>query len=418
MRKLIAFFLATIMAVTGLSMLVFAADDTVHLTYTDQIYIKSGDQLIDSYSNVTGETKPNKVVFIQLDVAYTWDVAEQTALGVAPYVPTLGVANVGAVTTKLGELFADSDYFKLTAKKGDDNKSMIKKMSVVETKLDNSNSRHSYIKIELFDDYTDKEYKITPYFTFTAKKDFYITQAGDVSDEKPAAALQPAFVPKGTKYVIESAALKNGPGPQSQGQAGAIYISNELIKNEADRDWAAGTGGYVVKPVKNEDNSVTWEDEIRTIAWLDFSANSDSNVYFPKLSTKWDNADYAELFVDQDAFIYSFVGTPKISSTSRATLSLYNPYFDEDYQEKTGTTVTEEDIVIYEVNADGELIDVTKEFTFEENEDGVAVFTTKTRVLGTYIAVEKTLWEAKQEEPETPPETGGGEYKGVPNTGC
>ena len=215
-------------------------------------------------------------------------------------------------------------------------------------------------------------------------------------------------ISKGTKYVISASALKNGPGAGTVPGAsleGAIYIGNRTERG-GDQDWMAGQGGYVVKPERNEDNTVTWENENHAIAKLEFYADSETKKYYPKLSTRWDDRDYAELFADQDAFIFDFVGNPSISSTIRPMLTLYNPYYDWDEEELTADL---ENIRIYEVQ-DGELIDATAAFRHGEDEDGNDVFTLKTRTLGTYIFVEKTL------AGESPAAEPSGE-KEIPNTG-
>ena len=143
-------------------------------------------------------------------------------------------------------------------------------------------------------------------------------------------------------------------------------------------------------PRRNDDNEITWEDENNTIAVLRFAGDDNQTKFFPKLSTKWEDADYAEYFADQDAFIFNFVasaaGQTKISSTSRATLELYNPYYDSDEDE---LTVEPEDVIIYMIGDDGALNDVTASFKPVENDDGDYVFQTKTRELGVYIIAQK-----------------------------
>ena len=174
----------------------------------------------------------------------------------------------------------------------------------------------------------------------------------------------------------------------------------------------AGDGGVVLKPTKNDDNEITWEDENNTIATLKFYSDDDAAKFFPKLTTKWDNADYAEYFADQNAFIFDFVGRAagetKIASTSRATLELYNPYYDWD---EDVLTVAPEDCVIYQI-VDGELVDVTASFTALQNDDGDYVFQTKTRELGCYIIAEAEA--AAVVDPGTTAPT---DEKPVPNTG-
>ena len=131
-----------------------------------------------------------------------------------------------------------------------------------------------------------------------------------------------------------------------------------------------------------------------TLATLTFDADSNVSKYYPKMSTKWDNVKYAELFADQDAFVRQWVGTPSISSTSRATLELNVPYIDEDDE----LTVDEDSIIVYEETADGELVDITAKGKFDWNDDDEFVFTMKTRSLGTYIFAEAPVTEADADD--------------------
>lgn len=158
-----------------------------------------------------------------------------------------------------------------------------------------------------------------------------------------------------------------------------VYIQNENIVDD-DATFRAGEKGIVVKPVKNEWNTVTWEDQNRTLASLEFRADSDVSFYCPRLSTHWNYYDYADYFDDTDAYLYNFVDSPTIPAATRPTLTLYNPFVDDDDDLTVSTSRT----YIYEVD-DGELIDVTDEFDFDRNDDDDYVMTTKTRTLGTYI---------------------------------
>ena len=254
---------------------------------------------------------------------------------------------------------------------------MIAKISLSEKNY--GGDRGPWVKIETKADYTTDEFKIKPSMTLTAKDD--ITIGGVVR-----------FV-KGDKINVDF---------------GTIYISND--EDPADQDYAAGTGGVVLKPTKNDDNEITWEDEQNTIAVLKFMGDDNQTKFFPKLSTKWEDADYAEYFADQDAFIFNFKGSvageTKISSTSRATLELYNPYYDSDEDEYT---VDPENCIVYQVQEDGTMAEAA--FKVVENEDGDMVFQTKTRELGIYIIAEKPYTTAV-EDVETPDDG-----KAIPDTG-
>ena len=170
-----------------------------------------------------------------------------------------------------------------------------------------------------------------------------------------------------------------------------IWVQNEKIE-DSDATFTAGEKGVIVKPVKNEINTVTWEDSNRTLAVLTFRADSDVSFYCPRLSTRWNSFDYADYFDDTDAYLFNFVSSPTIPASSRPTLSLYNPFVDDDGD----LTVRTSRIYIYEI-VDGDLEDVTDAFTFERNEDDDYVMTIKTRTLGTYI-----VSDGKADLPERP----------------
>ena len=169
-------------------------------------------------------------------------------------------------------------------------------------------------------------------------------------------------------------------------------------ERSADADFKAGDGGVVVKPQKNEDNEITWEDEKDTLAWLNFTSDDDAKKFFPKMTTKWDDQEYAEYFADQDAYLFDFIGNPKIASTSRASLRLRIPFLNEDGELSVG----EDSIVVYQV-VDGALVDITGKGRIHETDDGDWVFELKTRELGTYIIAEKPA--AAGEAAEAPAET-------------
>lgn len=373
MKKLLAAALA-VATVASLSTVSFAATDW----YFD--YPSSGIQAIfddgtgAAYDNANS-IKPNKTIYFAIP-----DLSDNTAA------PTW---------TLLNDYVTEKDYFKVKTDKGDDNVKMIKSMALSEKNI--NGNRGPWFEIKLNDDYTDTEFKISPSFTLTAKEDFYLTAGSTTlrpNDDKSMAAGDTVVIAKGDKIHFE---------------VGKYYIGNTT--DDADQDYMAGTGGIVLKPTKNDDNEITWEDENNTIATLKFYSDDDAAKFFPKLTTKWDNTDYAEYFADQNAFIFDFVGRAagetKIASTSRATLELYNPYYDWD---EDVLTVAPEDCVIYQI-VDGELVDVTASFTALQNDDGDYVFQTKTRELGCYIIAEAEA-AAVVDEPTAPTDE-----KPVPNTG-
>lgn len=373
MKKLLAAALA-VATVASLSTVSFAATEW-EVTDYDQTVAIFDDGTVAAYDGANS-VKPDKTLYFAIgDLVYN---------------------NAGETWTLSKEYFTDKDYFKVKTDKGDENVKMIKSMALSEKNI--NGNRGPWFEIKLNDDYTDNEYKINPEFTLTVKEDFYLPAGGNTlrpNDDDSMGAGDVIKVAKGDKihYAV-----------------GKYYIGNTT--DDADQDYMAGDGGIVLKPTKNDDNEITWEDENNTIATLKFYSDDDAAKFFPKLTTKWDNTDYAEYFADQNAFIFDFVGRAagqtKIASTSRATLELYNPYYDWD---EDMLTVAPEDCVIYQI-VDGELVDVTASFTALQNDDGDYVFQTKTRELGCYIIAEAEA--AAVVDPGTTAPT---DEKPVPNTG-
>lgn len=353
MKKLLAVVLAAVMALS-LGVVAFAAEYDATYTYD----VKDGSK------TATNEIYPDDSVYLKLN-------------GIKVDVPQIADPSQTTQVTLNEKDFTDGDLWKVKFDKGGDNSKMIAKISLSEKNY--GGDRGPWVKIETKADYTTDEFKIKPSMTLTAKDD--ITIGGVVR-----------FV-KGDKINVDF---------------GTIYISND--EDPADQDYAAGTGGVVLKPTKNDDNEITWEDEQNTIAVLKFMGDDNQTKFFPKLSTKWEDADYAEYFADQDAFIFNFKGSvageTKISSTSRATLELYNPYYDSDEDEYT---VDPENCIVYQVQEDGTMAEAA--FKVVENEDGDMVFQTKTRELGIYIIAEKPYTTAV-EDVETPDDG-----KAIPDTG-
>ena len=353
MKKLLAVVLAAVMALS-LGVVAFAAEYDATYTYD----VKDGSK------TAKNEIYPDDSVYLKLN-------------GIKVDVPQIADPGRTTAVTLNEKDFTDGDLWKVKFDKGGDNSKMIAKISLSEKNY--GGDRGPWVKIETKADYTTDEFKIKPSMTLTAKDD--ITIGGVVR-----------FV-KGDKINVDF---------------GTIYISND--EDPADQDYAAGTGGVVLKPTKNDDNEITWEDEQNTIAVLKFMGDDNQTKFFPKLSTKWEDADYAEYFADQDAFIFNFKGSvageTKISSTSRATLELYNPYYDSDEDEYT---VDPENCIVYQVQEDGTMAEAA--FKVVENEDGDMVFQTKTRELGIYIIAEKPYTTAV-EDVETPDDG-----KAIPDTG-
>ena len=374
MKKLLSVVLA-IATVASVGVTAFAADTNIGDL---PVYYSDSNPV---YANGNDTVTPDRKVYVALS-----DVGDAMfgAIGDGANIP--------------GNYLADSEFFKFKYKKGSDNSKMILSIGLVEKDL--GRGRQDYIEIKLADDYSDDEFKINPTFIFTAKDDLYLKDDGsrwatadqieDMSAANAATYANRCFINDGDEFEGEF----------------TLWIAN--TEEPADADFAAGTGGVTLKPTKNDDNEIIWYNENDDIAKLTFEGDSSVNNFYPKLSTKWDNATYAAYFADQDAFIFDFIGNPEISSTSRPVLTIYDPYYDWDEDE---TTVDPENVVIYEVSEDGELIDVTASWAYDETDDGYMAYTTKTRQLGTYIFCEVAV--AGSETEEVPADEG----KEIPNTG-
>lgn len=358
MKKVLAAVLAAAMALT-LAMPAFAANDN------------ELDVVVDNSATGATVSGTNGADGIRVDGVYTAN--DQVATGDIVDSRTTLYVVVSAVAPAAGTDLTNDKEWDFSFKKGDNSK-VIKSMKLVEKDLTGTADREVAVEIKFNEIMDDTEYKMNPEIT--------VRPRGDVAD--------------------------NNPNMDDTVITVKFFYDNENA-NTSDEEFAAGTKGVVAKPEKNEDNEVLWVDENKDLAKLEFSADSDTSAYYPKLSTKWANEDYAELIGDMDAFIFDFVGNPTISSTSRPVLTLYNPFYDEDEE---ALTVAEEDIVVYLVNADGTIDDITAQFTIEENDDGDNVLVTKTRTLGTYIIAERALEGAADAETETPDDG-----KEIPNTG-
>lgn len=426
MKKWLAGMLSAAVVMTAAGIPAYAKSGaTVHYTQvTGAVYVTEGDGYKQA-SKEQYQIRPGRTVYIALDMNNVHlDKTEATDQKVYPALDNNGTEDHASLGSKhLSGAFMDSKMFRFKASKGEDDKKIIKSMSLAEKDVDGDGSRNNCIKIELNDDFTDKEFKITPEFTFTAKTDircevygprttFVRVKDGGSIESNDGTGTISYGIPAGTKYVLKADAFKSSVGGTGGGPgtalSGAIYIGNEENR-DSDQTWSAGAGGYVCKPVRNEDNTITWENENRELAKLSFYSDSGTIKYYPKLSTKWNDTNYRELFNDQDAYIFKFVGNPRISSTSRPVLTIFNPYYDA---EEEVFTADPENIRIYEIVND-ELIDATAAFKHEVNEDGDDVFITRARTLGTYIFVEESLKDVSEEAGAEPAP----DEKPIPNTG-
>lgn len=184
----------------------------------------------------------------------------------------------------------------------------------------------------------------------------------------------------------------------------SLWVKNETAKGE---DATIGTGeGVVFSPTSNEKNTITWGNDY-DVASLEFTANSDAKDFYARLSTRIDRDIYDEYGdpVDADLFFRTFTGNPRIDSTSRATLTLYNPW-SEDYYDRYDYLVDPTEVYIYSVDPDGYLEDITNLFTYvngDNTEAGVDGWQTKVRTLGQYVISDVELFYDEAETSEEAP---------------
>ncbi|WP_147539110.1 hypothetical protein [Anaerotruncus rubiinfantis] len=277
-------------------------------------------------------------------------------------------------------VFNDRDLFKVKFDK-DDNANRFRYVLIVEKKFPElsgiwepyKNERIVAFRFILNETPSDEEFKISGTAIFTAKKDIAVF-GNHYRFEEATDALLAELKADGTSGYV--GVIKKGTKIEIPVEG---FVQN--TKYGADYTATAGDGGIVVKPLKNEDSEITWEDANDTLAKLSVSGDNDTSKMAVKLSTKWyPTAPYTPLFANQDAFIRNFWHNPEIPSTSRATLELPVPYVDEDGE----LTVEEDDIIVYDVSS-GQLADITSKGKFVTNDDDELVFSLKTRQLGTYI---------------------------------
>lgn len=148
----------------------------------------------------------------------------------------------------------------------------------------------------------------------------------------------------------------------------------------------SAASGYIVEPTANDNNSIVLEKGDRTLAALNFYADDDPDSFYFKVLTSLNQCLAAEAFDGQDAYYFDFVVNPSIPATSVPTLAIYNPYLDDDGE----PVIKPEKVKIYQVY-DDKLVDVTKNFSAQEDSDGKSCFVTATRKPGTYVLAEKSV---------------------------
>lgn len=280
----------------------------------------------------------------------------------------------------VGDYLKDEDYFRMTVRK-EKNGKLVKSVKLVEKILTKDSkikypvktfkrtsvwdtaevtgyARNTYIAVDLNELLDDEEYKVSIRLNFTARRSI---------PEMCYGHTPPTIAKDGQRSKFTSA--------MSQGERLPIDVEF-FVKNREDRgDASISLGlnqGKTVKPIANETNEVLFEGE-DVIASVLFNVSSNPDSFYAKMSTKW-SGELLRKFRNTDAVIRVF--TPAtIDATSRATLRLYNPFYED-------SDIQPEDCYIYHVNSSGKITDVSGQFSYDSNEDA---FVTRTRTLSTWI---------------------------------
>ena len=280
----------------------------------------------------------------------------------------------------------DKDFFKFSPDK-DTNGKLVKSITLVTDKGFDGFYRNAYIKFVLADITDTDEHKTDGTIEFKAKK--------TAADDKDVKDKTKNTYEKDSKLVWDY----------------KLWVTNEAVGNDDNPD--VGDRVYM-DPDKNETNTLVWGDDR---AALKFDSDDDARKFYARLSTSNMSDIYAEYGdpADADLWFYDFVGHPTVPATSKATLTLGIPWDDDD-----DYTPDPENCFIYEVDADGYLVDVTSKFSYSEDDEEIPGWSIRTRQLGTYI-VSDTELDVTVDEPETSEpadvETPTNNGKDIPNTG-
>lgn len=279
-------------------------------------------------------------------------------------------------TTVYPEDLADKDLWKIKLDKSGDGANLIESITQVSNKsitlpghqdsdTKNRTDRGSWLKVNLKDSLTTEELKAKIVVTFTAKKDA-VDEDGKKNTNLPKSDSDYLSGDK-AELLIE------------------LWINNTKIKG-TDADVDGGDRIYF-DPTSGDENIMTWNDEDDEIASLQFDADSDTEEFYARLSTKVDNSIYSKYGdpVNADLFFFDFVSNPKLPSTSRAVLTLGYPWDDDDDSKDDEYLPDPAQCYIYLVDSEGFLQDVTSQFTYSEDDYDIAGWSAHVRQLGTYV---------------------------------
>ena len=365
MKKMLAVLMAAVLAgsFAGVCALAYSITTDTHLT--GEAYDADGDSVVGDYNFAFGDKV--SADFVPAGKKIYIEIGDGTEF------------HDGAGTVSADEL-ADSGEFNFRLDR-DKNGSLLDSVKLVTKNLDGS-GRKNYIEIKLKETTRTEERKVTfdVYFKARHADDGDRWESGDIAN---------------TRF--------------------ELWVDNPV----EDGDYADIEAGQnvVFNPVSNERNTISWgaDDDV---ACLEFEADDDSRKFYAKLSTKIDRDIYEEYGdpVNAELFFRTFVGSPSIDSTSRATLTLYNPWNDcYDWYGSRYRDVRPRDVHIYLVDSDGYLEDLTDRMTYADEDDteaGIDGWKIRVRSLGTYVISDRDLeldWGGIEEAPpiekteETPP---------------
>ena len=372
MKKFLCGILAASMVV-GMSAMAFAAAPNYASVYNSDGKESVAEDDADSYT-LTGNDGDHADITLNIEAAVPTSEF---------YIPLQPNYTYDAVVVD-DEYLIDKDYWKFDSDK-DTGSKLVSSISLVSEKVLGDLSRNSYVKIVLNDTTSTSEQKTSGTITFEAKKN-----SGDYDGDKEVKA--------GQAWTDEDVITIDY----------TIWVSNVKVGNDDNPE----TGDRVyMDPESNETNCLIWGDDR---AALEFESDDDAGKFYARLSTKSDSTIYAEYGdpVGADLWFYDFFGNPTVPSTSRATLTLGIPWDeDDDY------VPDPENVYIYEVDADGYLVDVTSNFSYSEDEEEIAGWSTKTRTLGTYIVSDMELDVDYEEEEDTEAPEVSTPDKEIPSTG-
>ncbi len=363
MKKMLAVLMAAVLAgsFAGVCALAYSITTDTHLT--GEAYDADGDSVVGDYNFAFGDKV--SADFVPAGKKIYIEIGDDT-----------NFLNDGDTTHNVSaDELADSGEFNFRLDR-DKNGSLLDSVKLVTKNLDGS-GRKNYIEIKLKETTRTEERKVTfdVYFKARHADDGDRWESGDIAN---------------TRF--------------------ELWVDNPV----EDGDYADIEAGQnvVFNPVSNERNTISWgaDDDV---ACLEFEADDDSRKFYAKLSTKIDRDIYEEYGdpVNAELFFRTFVGSPSIDSTSRATLTLYNPW--NDCYAWYGSRPR--DVHIYLVDSDGYLEDLTDRMTYADEDDteaGIDGWKIRVRSLGTYVISDRDLeldWGGIEEAPpiekteETPP---------------